>query len=124
MTEILDTNVLLRFLVGDNKSQQKQAQQWFTQAQKGKKKILIKPLVVAEACFVLESFYHQKREEIANAFELFLSQRWLSVPERKTLLALWPWYKKNLHFVDSFLLSWAKLNKSKILTFDKKLSSS
>lgn len=30
--EAVDTNVLVRFLVGDNKVQQKQAKNWFSQA--------------------------------------------------------------------------------------------
>ena len=30
--QILDTNVLLRFLVGDNEKQQKEARQWFKEA--------------------------------------------------------------------------------------------
>ena len=55
--EVVDTNVLIRFFVGDNKVQQKRARNWFSQAQKGKRKLAIKTIVVAETCFVLESFY-------------------------------------------------------------------
>lgn len=121
MADILDTNVLLRFLVGDNKKQQQQAEQWFNQGQEGKRKIVVKPLVIAEACFILESFYRQKREKIADVFEVFLSQRWLKVDEREALLNLWPLYRQNLHFVDSFLVAWASVNKGSVLTFDQKI---
>src|SRR3989338_3090321 len=114
----------LWYLVGDDKLQQQKAQTIFQKAKDGKISLVIKPLIVAEACFVLESFYQRGREEIADAFEVFLSQKWLKVEERETLLALWDWYKKNFHFVDSYLLSWAKLNAGKIVTFDKKLLSS
>jgi predicted nucleic acid-binding protein len=119
--QVVDTNVILRFLVGDNKSQQRQARTWFLEAQEGKRKLVIKPLVVAETCFVLESFYRQKREEIAGAFEVFLAQRWLEVADRKTMLSLWQWYREGLHFVDSFLLAWAKENEGEILTFDRQI---
>ena len=54
--EILDTNVLLRFLVGDNKQQHQEAERWFKEAEQRKRKIVLVPLVVAETCFVLESF--------------------------------------------------------------------
>lgn len=121
MAEIVDTNVILRFLVGDNKSQQKKARVWFEEAEQGKRKLLIKPLVIAEACFVLESFYKKDRSEIADSFEVFLSQKWFSIDERRSLRSLWSWYRKNFHFVDSFLLACAKNSKSKILSFDKKL---
>lgn len=82
--QIVDTNVLIRFLVGDHKTQQEQAKKWFSEAEKGKRKMVIKPLIVAETCFVLESFYKKTREEIASAFEVLLSQKWLVVEERKS----------------------------------------
>lgn len=78
---------------------------------------------MAETCFVLESFYKKQRCEISEAFEVFLSQLWLAVEERGIMLSLWDWYKSGLHFVDSYLLSWAKNNNSSILSFDRKLKS-
>lgn len=121
--EVVDTNVLIRFFVGDNKVQQKKASSWFSRAQKGKKKLIIKTLIVAETCFVLESFYKKQRNEISDVFEVFLSQSWLAVEERNVMLSLWTWYREGFHFVDSYLLSWAKNNNSFILSFDKKLRS-
>lgn len=121
MKEILDTNIILRFFVGDNKAQQNRSKLIFAEAEKGKRKLLVKPLVVAECCFVLESFYKKKRDQIASSFEVFLSQKWLEVEGREELLLMWNWYRKNFHFVDSYLLAWAKIKKSKIVSFDKKL---
>jgi len=120
--EILDTNVLLRFLVGDEPQQQEKAKIWFSEGKIGKRKIVVKPLVVAETCFVLESFYKKNRRDIAKTLQIFLSQKWLKVEERKTLLNLLDWYKKGGHFVDSYLLACAKKEKGKILSFDKKLT--
>lgn len=118
---ILDTNVILRFLVGDNKEQQKQAIEWFKEAESGKREIFIPIIVIAEASFVLESFYKKSRTEIASAMEVFLSQSWLKVENRKILTELWVWYRLGFHFVDSFLLSWSKSDKYKILTFDQQI---
>ncbi|MDP3900742.1 MAG: PIN domain-containing protein [bacterium] len=120
--QILDTNVLLRFLVGDNEKQQKEAHRWFQEAEQRKRKIVVVPLVVAETCFVLESFYKKQREEIAETLEVFLAQRWLEVEERNVLLSLWFWYRKGFHFVDSFLLAWTQTYAGDILTFDRALS--
>lgn len=119
--DVLDTNVLVRFLVGDNIAQKKQAEQWFKEGESGKRKIVVLPIIVAEASFVLESFYKKQREDIANAFEIFLSQRWLQVMERDALLSLWNEYRNGLHFVDSFLLAWARCNEGHVLTFDQGL---
>lgn len=121
---IVDTNIILRFLVGDNENQKRQASEWFKKAEIGKIELIIHPLVIAECCFVLESFYKKNRFEISDSLEVFLSQKWLKVENRKALLLMWGDYKNNLHFVDSFLISLAKINASKVLSFDKKLLNS
>jgi len=121
MTYVLDTNVLLRYLVGDNPKQQKQAHAWFKQAEAGKIRLLLKPVVIAETSFVLGFAYKKSREEIAEALESMLAQKWLEVENRNTLTNMWYWYKKGFHFVDSYLLAWTKNNETSLLTFDKAL---
>lgn len=120
-TYILDTNVLVRFLVGDNKEHQDQAARWFNEAEKGSREIVIDPVVIAETTFVLESFYKLTRDSIASAMEVFLSQRWLEVREREALLDLWHYYREGLHFVDSYCLAWAQNIGASVLSFDKKV---
>lgn len=121
MKGILDTNVLLRFLVGDNAAQQKRAARWLKEAADGKRVIIVPAIVIAEACFVLESFYKRSRGEIADALEVFLAERWLHVEDRDVLLGMWPWYRQGAHFVDGFLCAKAHTEGVEILTFDKKL---
>ncbi len=122
MNELLDTNVILRYLVGDNEEQQQKATAIFKEAEQGKRKIFLKVVVVAETCFVLESFYKKTKDEIASAMEVFLSQKWLKVEERPSLLSMWDLFRQNLHFVDCYLLALSKTNKFKIITFDKDLN--
>ena len=86
MIDVLDTNVLVRYLVGDVKAQQEKAVFWFQEARSGKRKILVKPIVVAETCFVLEKFYKKTRSEIAESLGVVLCQRWLKVEDRSSLL--------------------------------------
>lgn len=119
---ILDTNVLIRFLVGDNAKQQQQAALWFKEAEQGKRHIAVAPLIIAETSFVLESFYKKKRDVIANALEVFISQRWLKVHEREVLLDCLAGYCAGMHFVDSYLASWARIMNGSVLTFDKGLA--
>ncbi|MBI4050766.1 MAG: PIN domain-containing protein [Candidatus Doudnabacteria bacterium] len=121
MIEILDTNVLVRFLVGDVPKQKTQAEQWFAEGQKGKRDIVVNLLAVAEAVFVLESFYKLSRAKIAAAMKIFLSQRWLQIFEREILLEALTFYEQKRHFVDSYLIAWSRHNHAGILTFDKKL---
>lgn len=120
-TKVVDTNVILRFLVGDNKKQLKQAKDWFRQAQQDKINLIILPLVIAEACYVLESFYQVERGEIAQKMQVLISQRWLKVQQRQVLISLWPFYLEGLYFVDSYLLSWTKVNHQAVLSFDQEV---
>lgn len=119
--QTIDTNVIVRFLVKDQPAQFRQASVWFKEAEQGQRSILVTSLVVAETTFVLESVYQQSRADIAATWQVLLSQKWLKVPERPVLLSLWPWYLKKLHFVDSYLLAWAKHQQGEVLTFDQQV---
>lgn len=119
--ELIDTNILTRFFIGDNQGQHRQAEKFFREAEFGKRKLKLTALVVAEVTYVLESFYKRSRPEIAQYLKVFISQKWLAVDERKILQNSWQWYLKGFHFVDSYLLASVKIKGEKILTFDKKL---
>lgn len=121
MSYILDTNVIVRYIVGDNKDHQEQAMRWFSKAEKGTISIRVLPVVIAEAVYVLQSWYHHPREKIANVMEVFLSQRWLDVHDRDALLDIWEPYRAGMHFIDSYLIALSKAEGVEVLTFDKKL---
>lgn len=120
---ILDTNVIVHFILGDNKSQKKQAIEWFRQSTVGEREIIVKPAVVAEAVYVLESFYMQAREDIASVMLPFLAMPVLDVEDRMPLLKLWNDYLSGHHFIDSYLAACSRIEKSELLTFDKGLLS-
>lgn len=71
MIKLLDTNIILRYLVRDNENQYNEAVGYFKKAEQGKLKLLIKPTVIAEASFVLETYYKKTNEEIASSMEVF-----------------------------------------------------
>jgi len=118
---ILDTNVLVRFLVGDNTKQQAQAVTWFKEATAGTRKISVHPMVIAETVFVLESFYKHSRETIATSLLPFVAMPVLHVEHRDALVRLWDDFIDGLHFVDAYLLALARQQGSEILSFDKQL---
>lgn len=118
---VLDTNVLVRLLVNDHEEHCRIAASWFEEAERGSRIIIIEPVVIAEVSFVLESFYKKTRTEIASALEVIVSQRWLRVEERNVLLSLWNYYRKGLHFVDSYICAWTEVHGGDVLTFDRDL---
>lgn len=120
---LLDTNVLVHFVLGDNKAQKNMAIEWFRQATLGERTIVVKPAIVAEAVYVLESFYKQTREDIASVMLPFLAMPVLVVEDRMSLLKLWGDYMSGHHFIDSYLAACSRTEKSELLTFDKGLLS-
>jgi predicted nucleic-acid-binding protein len=53
--------------------------------------------------------------------ETFFLPSWLIVEQKEILLSLINWYRQGLHFIDSCLLAWAKINQGEILSFDKQI---
>lgn len=121
---LVDTNVILRLLVGDNPRQKEQALKWFGEARRGGKTLTISTVVIAEVVFVLESFYQKERLEIAGIMKDFVSNPWIDIPDRDALLGMWSFYVQGIHFVDSFLIASSKIQSVGILSFDKQLLSS
>lgn len=120
-TELIDTNILVRFLTGDNPEQAKKVNKAFREAEKGLRTFILKPLIVAETCYVLESSYKKTRVDVCEAFNKILTQKWLIVYEREELLFTISKYLKGIHFVDAYLTASASMSEIGIFTFDKKL---
>jgi len=63
----LDTNVLVRFLVNDDKEQADIARQTIKKAELSKQPLFVTSLVVLELIWVLDAVYEVKREDIIAA---------------------------------------------------------
>ena len=118
---LLDTNIILRYLVGDVREQYDLAGKLFRQAERGEVALEVLPTIVAEACFVLTSFYKKSTSEVAEAMEGFLSVPWMEAEHRAALQGMWEWYRNGQHFVDSYLLALEKYEGYDVVSFDKKL---
>ncbi len=69
----IDTNVMIRFLVRDDKEQAEIVYKTFKRAEKKKDVLFIPMVVVLEVIWVLESVYSIERQEILDSFEALLS---------------------------------------------------
>lgn len=119
--QVLDTNVLVRFLVRDIPDEYSLAEAWFKEAESGQREVFIPAMVVAESVFVMGSAYKKPFGEIAEALRIFISQKWLKVEHRELLDDALEFYGTGKHFVDSYLLALKRTFGYEILTFDKKL---
>ena len=119
---VLDTNIIVRFLVGDVETLLVEAKVIFRRAEKGEITLLILPMVIAEVSYVLQTFYHRSELEISNSMQAFLAQSWLILEHEKALLGMWNWYEEGQHFVDSYLLALEKFEGIGVVSFDKELN--
>jgi len=118
---IVDTSILVRFLTRDVESLYLESVEWFLKAEKGEIELSITSIVVAETCYVLQSFYKRDRVYIAEKMEVLISQKWIAIKNRVILLKCLAHYKAGMHFVDAYLGALSENSGAEILTFDKKL---
>ena len=118
---IIDTSVLVRFLTRDIEAMYQESVGWFLKAEKGEVRLSLPSIVVAETCFVMESFYKKDKIDIAEKIEVLISQKWISVKSRNVLLRCLNLYKVGVHFVDAYLCALSEKSGNEILTFDSKL---
>ncbi len=64
---IIDTNIIIRYLVGDGADHALQARNLFQSATDGKVILIIPEIVFIEVVHVLKSYYKINKHEIANA---------------------------------------------------------
>ena len=81
----LDTNVLVRFLVQDDKKQADVVQSLFYEAENNKQSFFITLLVVLELIWVLEAIYDVTREDILLSLNELLSMPVLSFEKQGVL---------------------------------------
>jgi predicted nucleic-acid-binding protein len=77
----VDTNVLVRFLVGDDPGQESRAATFFARAASAGEKLFVPQIVVCELVWVLGHAYGKDRAEIAAGLESLLRARQLVFEE-------------------------------------------
>lgn len=78
----IDTNVWLRFIIGDNKKQLKACQKLFSLNEQGKFKLYTSVIVLMEIAHTLRSFYTVSKKEIVSDLRDILSTRNLTLIEK------------------------------------------
>ena len=119
---IVDTNVLLRFLLNDIPSQKKACEQLLKKAKNNEIELHVIQAVIFEIDFILRKYYLYEKGVIIQQLKSLVSARYIDIESRDIFgKALSIYEKRNISFVDSFLLSKAEIEKAEIFTFDKKL---
>jgi predicted nucleic-acid-binding protein len=116
---IIDTNLIIRYILQDNERQSKIANRIFAECDEGKLDLIILPEVLAECVFVLESFYKRLRTDIAATLIHLIECPNIGISEPKIHSdALLRYASTKLHFVDCVLAATAATHKLSLASFD------
>ncbi len=113
---LIDANVILRFLIGDNPEMMITARQVI---ESGEAYTL--PSVLAEVIYVLNGHYEVERPVIRDTLKHLLDRVGIEYPD-VVKSALDYYADRNVDFVDALLISRAKLLGEEVLSFDKRLN--
>jgi len=114
---IVDTNIILRYLLNDDEKLNKKACEIIDSND-----ILIPNEVIIEACYVLNKLYNVEKEIIYTLVIELMVQDNIFFTDRSLIYETFKAYSKaNIDLVDCILYAYSKIEGYEIKTFDKKL---
>ena len=112
---MLDTNMILRYILDDNKKMADIVEEYITSCE-----VIITIEVIAETVYVLRKVYAMERQIVSDKVRAFAEL--VKCKESDVLdLAIAAYATHNLDFVDCILYAYNKVDGFEIATFDKKL---
>lgn len=117
---LVDTNLIVRYLVQDHEKHAKAAAKLFDACDKAELVIVLLPVVLAECVFVLESFYEHSRGDIASALGTLISSPGVEISRAEIHLdALDRYQRTKIHFVDCVIAATSAAENTSVATFDQ-----
>lgn len=112
---LIDANVILRYLLGDNEEMQSEAEKVIDEG------AFTLPEVLAEVVYVLTKVYGSGRAEVCNALRDLLDD--VEIENKGCILEAFSLFEEtSLDFVDCILIGRNKVKGEKVFSFDKKLN--
>jgi len=121
MVYLIDTNIIIRFLVGDHEEHLKIATEIFTKIENAQIKAEILDSVLMEAYFVLIKFYKLPKNEVIEDLKKLIALKGITGDKILLLETLNILLNKNIDFVDALICAKAKLYGYEKLSFDNDL---
>ncbi|MCP5246859.1 MAG: type II toxin-antitoxin system VapC family toxin [Burkholderiales bacterium] len=118
----VDTNILVRFLVGDDKAQAKKVYAIFKKAEADRQTLFVPFVVVVELIWVLESVYQIARTDIVDSVNALLSMSILKFEHHMTLQQWVSATQTNKHDLADLLIVFCARDQGceSVIIFDKK----
>lgn len=117
----IDTNVIIQIITGDPIELAEEAGEMIQKVEAGELILRLTPLVVAECCWVLASFYEAKSSDISDVLLKFTNGIGVETEEKSVVQqALRDYAEKNVDFIDAYIAAHAKMNPPEdVVTWDK-----
>lgn len=116
---LIDTNVVLRYLLGDHPEFSPKAEAFMFDVSKGVKKAEILNVVIVECIYVMEKYYEIPKTEIVEKLSGILNFSGIVNPDRSEILeALLKYENSNIDIVDCILAACSSPEKV-VISFDK-----
>jgi predicted nucleic-acid-binding protein len=120
VSAFIDTNVIVRHLTGDPPEMAARATRYLRSADE----LLLADLILAEAVYVLESFYEAPRPQVAEAMRSVMAFPAITVLDKPLLLRAIEVYEVDrLDFAEAYLVACAETSEvDAVASFDKAVS--
>ena len=116
---LIDTNVVLRYLLGDHPEFSPKAEAFMFDVSKGVKKAEILDVVIVECIYVMEKYYEIPKTEIVEKLSGIFNFSGIVNPDRSEILeALLKYENSNIDIVDCILAARSSPEKV-VISFDK-----
>lgn len=104
----LDTNILLRYLIGDCEEQAERSLKLLMRVESGEEKVYTSSLVIFETVFTLQKFYKVPRRDIAEQLLNIITMRNFQLPEKSVFYRAFDLYiSNNISFADAYNAAYA-----------------
>lgn len=99
----LDTNVLLRYLTGEDADKAEQALSLLLRIERGEEKVMTSPLVIFETIYTLQKTYKIPRQKISDLMLPIIFSRGLQLVDKEVYPRAFDLYTtKNISFGDAY----------------------
>jgi len=116
---LIDTNVILRYLLGDHPEFSPKAEAFMGNISEATKKAEIFDVVIVECIYVMEKYYQIPKSEISTKLSGILNFSGIVNPDRSEILeALLKYNSTNIDIVDCILAAHSSPEKV-VVSFDK-----
>jgi len=118
----VDTNILIRFLIGDDEVQAKKVYNIFKKVESDRNELFVPLLIVIELIWVLESVYEISRAEILDSIRDLLLMPILKFEQQSTVQQFTVSAQGNRYDLSDLLIAHSAKAQGcgTVLTFDKK----